>query len=188
MQSLDYMQYLEMIVSAFFRKGKKTFWRVACKNGKFLSALSSLGTAYEVDKDLEETLENFICAIYGKSKLKDVNLACAAIFWDRYNKQKKIIDLCMLPPCKGNLKLQWNGTTAEAEWMMTLAPQDIADLLIDLEETDDDFDELYEPEEEVMQNGDCEDEDIELEDFFVNLLSHKMFCCTHTCIYCLIDL
>ena len=140
-----------------------------------------------------KTLEHFICAIYGKSKIKDVNLARAAIFWDRYNKQKKIIDLCMLPPCKGNLKFHvrrsnyvayimrhahilkpqlqhfslhgWNGTTAEAEWMTTLASQDIADLLIDAEEIVDDFEELYDPEEEFVQDGDCEDEDIELEDF-----------------------
>lgn len=164
----------------------------------FLEALTKLGQTYEVAKDVEETIEKFICAIYGKSKLTDVNLARAAIFWDRYNKQKKIIDLCMLPPCKENLKFHirrsnyiayimrhahmlkpqlqhfslhgWNGTTAEAEWMTTLAPQDIADVLIASEEAnvkvDDGFDELYDPEDEDMQYvGECDDDDVELEDF-----------------------
>ena len=60
-------------VSGFFRKGKKTFWRVACKNVKFLSALSSLRTSYQINNELEETLEKYVCAVYGKSKPSKFN-------------------------------------------------------------------------------------------------------------------
>ena len=76
-------------VPPFFLKGNKIFWWVACKSVKLIFALRSLGTTFEVDQDLEKTRENFICAIYDKSKLSDVNLVRAAKFWDRYNKERK---------------------------------------------------------------------------------------------------
>ena len=103
-------------------------------------------------------LEEYICAIYGKCKMKDINLVRSAIFWNRYNKKKKIVDFCMLPPCKGNIRLHFsqanyvaytmrhahllrpglqtfsfhgsNETTGEAEWMTTLTPQDIVDMFM----------------------------------------------------------
>ena len=89
----------------FFRKGEKTFWKAACKNANFLSAFTSLGTTHEVSSDLEDQIESYVCALNGKSKLGKVNEARSVIFWDRYNKQKKIVDLCMLLPCQGNLLL-----------------------------------------------------------------------------------
>ena len=36
----------------------------------------------------------------------------------------------------------WHGNIADAEWMQILAPQDNADLLMDSEEADDDFDKI----------------------------------------------
>ena len=52
-------------VSAFFRKGKKTFWKIACKNADYLAALSIFGTTYVLDEELHVKLEKYIYAIYG---------------------------------------------------------------------------------------------------------------------------
>ena len=49
----------------------------------------------------KKNLENFICAIYNKSKPSNVNLVRrVALFWDWYNKH-----LCMLSLYKENIKL-----------------------------------------------------------------------------------
>ena len=94
--------------------------------------------------------------------LNDINLVRSAMFWDRYNKEKKIVDLCMLPPCKGNLRLHfqranyvayvmrhahllrpnlqnfslhgWDETSGEAKWVTALTPHDIVEVLVEAEE------------------------------------------------------
>ena len=92
-------------LSSFFRKGKKTCWRHLCKNEDFVSAFSSLGSTHDICTDVAKTIEKYVCVLYGRSKLKNVNEVRWSIFWDKYNKEKKIIELCMLPPCFANFRL-----------------------------------------------------------------------------------
>ena len=49
--------------------------------------------------------EAYVCALYGKMKLRSVNEAWIKIFLEKYNKNKRIIELSMLPPCRANLVL-----------------------------------------------------------------------------------
>ena len=76
-----------------------------CKNKDFIAAFSALGSTYSVEAEATEIIEKYVCDLYGKVKLRKVNEARSLIFWERYNKEKNIVELCVLPPCFGNLEL-----------------------------------------------------------------------------------
>ena len=52
---------------------------------------------------MKRSAEAYVCALYGKMKLQSVNEARSAIFWEKYNKNKTVIELSLLPPCQANL-------------------------------------------------------------------------------------
>ena len=165
-------------VSSFFRKGKATCWKKMCMRTEFVSALSLLGMEFSVDEEAFTGIEKYVCALYGRSKLHSVNEARSSIFWDKYNKNGKIVDLCMLPPCLGNLSLHlkrsnyvayifrhsnnlqlnleppshhgWSDTCVE--WMKEHFPSDIHSVLISENQT------KKESEEEVFED---EEEDLD---------------------------
>ena len=76
-------------LSSFFQKGKTTCWKKISKKADYVAAFSSLGRTYLVDTEVTQGIENFVCALYGRSKLHSVNEARSSIFWDKYNKNKK---------------------------------------------------------------------------------------------------
>ena len=61
-----------------------------------------LGNTYDSEEDLQQILEEYTCAFYGKNQ-KDVNLARYEIFKDVCERKNKIQDLFLLPPCKQTL-------------------------------------------------------------------------------------
>ena len=159
-----------------------------CKNPDFIPAFSTLGSTYSVNSELTESIEKYVCTLYGRAKLGKVNETRSSIFWDKYNKEKKIIDLCMLPPCFSNLewhikrsnyvtylfryadRLQlhldppslhgWDDTSVR--WMDEYFPNDIHSVLIaanEEEDEHDDDDDLY------VDDMDEDDADVELEEF-----------------------
>ena len=69
--------------SSFFRKGKKTCWKIAKRNPEFMEFFAKLGTSNEVDDELLSSAEAYVCSLYGKSKLRSVNEARSKIFWDK---------------------------------------------------------------------------------------------------------
>ena len=56
-------------------------------------------------EDTLKELESFVCKLYGCNKLSSVNEVRKCMFTSKYDKGKKSLDLCMLPPCQENLKL-----------------------------------------------------------------------------------
>ena len=92
-------------LSSFFRKGNATCWKTMCKKADYIAAFSLLGSTYLVDTEVTQGIEKYVCALYNRSKLHSANEARSSIFWDKYNKDKKIVGLCMLLPCFGNLEL-----------------------------------------------------------------------------------
>ena len=177
-------------LSSFFRKGKCICWKKMCAEEDFVDAFSSLGDSYVIEEEVSKNLERFVCSLYGKNRLEDVNNARSSIFWQRYNKSKKITELCMLPPCHGNLMLHlkranyvayifkhanqlilnldtpenhgWEGNSTQ--WMTEYFPSNINDILVDanevVEEEDDD-----EEEDESYDIEEEDDADIEVEDY-----------------------
>jgi hypothetical protein len=170
-------------LGSFFRKGKKTCWKIAKRCKEFMLFFSKLGLEDDCDQ-LMAAAESYVCALYGKPKLKDVNEARSKIFWDKYKKKNKIIELSLLPPCKRNLYLHvkranyvakimrsdsrivdneftQHGWTESGEpiWTNEHVPENIQEILMSspVAQSDD-------PEELLVDNED-EDEDVELEDF-----------------------
>ena len=171
-------------ISSFFRKGKVTCWKKMCMREEFLFALSMLGEEYAIENAVFELIEKYVCALYGRIKLGSVNEARSSLFWDKYNKDKKIVDLCMLPPCQKNLRHHiirsnyvaymfrhannlhlnleasslhgWSGTSIT--WTEEHFPSDIHTVLLsanEQEDEEDQFDDL----------DDCDDCDVDIEYF-----------------------
>jgi hypothetical protein len=90
-------------VSSFFRKGKQAVWKAVTKNTAFIDIFSSLGTEVTASEELVRGLEWFVCFIYGHPRILSVNEARKKVFWNKFNKEKKIIDLSLMPPCQSNL-------------------------------------------------------------------------------------
>ena len=157
-----------------------------------MSFFSKLGLEEDVSDELMAAAESYVCALYGKPKFKNVNEARAKIFWDKYNKKKRIIELSLLPPCKTNLHLHVkranhvarlmrtcsrfqnnefakHGWTDNGEpiWAKEHVPDNIKEILLNSDVGDDDDDEglLDEENEGDGETHEDEDEDVELADY-----------------------
>ena len=174
-------------LGSFFRKGKKTGWKVAKKNKKFLDFFTKLGTS-DNSSDLMTTAETFVCALYGKPKLMCVNAARTEIFWDRYKKNKKVAELSLLPPCRENLRFHlqranfvakllrstslipgcddytqhgWSSS-GEPIWTTEVVPENIIDIL---RESTPDEEEPPNDDDQVNDADNDDDEDVEIVDY-----------------------
>ena len=92
-------------VSSFFRKGKIAFWRQMTKKTDYVNLFANLGTTLQVPEEVEKGLEKFVCAIYGNERMQAVNDVRKKMFLQKFENEKKITDLSLLPPCQSNLKL-----------------------------------------------------------------------------------
>ena len=66
--------------SAFYGKGKKKPFDLACKHEAFLSAFKDLGTSLDRRESTMKALEKFVCHMYGQYKANDVNDARYKVF------------------------------------------------------------------------------------------------------------
>ncbi len=92
-------------VSSFFRKGKVAFWQKMVKKTEYINLFADLGTTFAASEELARGLEKFVCALYGMERLLSVNDARKKLFLQKFESEKKIKDLSLLPPCQSNLKL-----------------------------------------------------------------------------------
>ena len=53
-------------------------------------------------EDTLKELESFVGKLYGYNKLSSMNKVQKCIFTSKYDKEKKLLDLCILPPCQEN--------------------------------------------------------------------------------------
>ena len=90
-------------VPSILRKGKQLCWKHLKDNDRFLELFSSLGTDVQLNNDQLCSLENFVCVIFGEKRLNSVNDARRKFFWERMEKNNKIADLSLLPPCQSSL-------------------------------------------------------------------------------------
>ena len=95
-------------VSSFFRKGKSAFWNLALKKHEFLQLFGKLGLEFRVNQQLFDGLEKFLRFLYGFPKKSTVSDVRKSIFWTKFDKEKKVVDLNVLPPFKNNLKYHIN--------------------------------------------------------------------------------
>ena len=103
--------------ASFLRKGKLRPFEILQTSTEFQNAFSKLGSNEELAQEILNTLESFVCTLYGKSKIESVNIARYALF--RQNSapsshchplvKLKHSDPSLLPPCKSVLteKIKW---------------------------------------------------------------------------------
>eukprot|EP00794_Sanderia_malayensis_P013072 gene13072-biopygen10433 len=126
-------------------------------------------------------LEEYVCNLYGARK-RNVNSVRHQMFQRKYENENKIVDLSSLPPCQPVLKLHISGANFVAKiwksagehqlelphlsghgwtdkyeiiWMEKAFPENIEDLLMELDDSEDD-------DENVLGIDDDTDEDDEL--------------------------
>ena len=84
--------------SSFFRKGKEKHWNLMRKNPKFMNAFQLLGSSLQLSESLLADLEEFVCHLYGW-KVENLNEARWRAFQSKVNKEHKVTDITLLPPC-----------------------------------------------------------------------------------------
>ena len=92
-------------ISSFFKKGKKYFWKKVRSNQQLLKTFANLGRRNELCKELNKGIKNFICVIYGYTRLRSVNQVRKEIFVRKFEQEGKTTDLSLLPPCASNLNM-----------------------------------------------------------------------------------
>ena len=91
--------------SAFFRKGKAICWKVLRNNSRFLQTFVTLGDEWMPSESLMNSLEEFVCYLFGSRRLKKINLLRFHLFQKSYKQKKEITDLALLPRCHETLRL-----------------------------------------------------------------------------------
>ena len=89
-------------MSSFFRKGKQACWKVFVSDSKFQTFLSALGACGELSQEISDEMEEFVCRLYGLRE-KDINTVRYEIFTKKNKREKKVLDLSVLAPCKSVL-------------------------------------------------------------------------------------
>lgn len=165
------------------RKGKKACWNLVKENQEFLTAFSEIGSEVRASDSLVNSLERFVCCLYGEKRLTSVNEVQKKIFWRNYSRENRITDLSLLPPCQSSLLLHiqrasyvaiiwqqastpmmeiedpkyhgWQEDLTE-DWVTVHFPEDITELLVDM--TEEHFEAgVAEAEEEADFSDDDED-------------------------------
>ena len=60
--------------SAFCHKGKAIYWKVLRNNSRFLQTFVTLGDEWMPSESLMNSLEEFVCYLFGSRRLKKINL------------------------------------------------------------------------------------------------------------------
>ena len=84
-------------VSIFFRKGKQQYWRTLLKYPQFVETFKKLGLFNSLPEEDQKHLEKFVC-----TKESSVNEVRKLTFMRKFQQEKKVIDLHLLPPCAEN--------------------------------------------------------------------------------------
>ena len=158
-------------VSAFFKKGKKTWWNKMVQFAQFEETRAALGTERELSEQIFQQIQEFVCIIYG-CREKSINKAHFKLF-EKKQRGKKCPDLALIPPCESVLRyhtkrantvayiwrnsickdinVEYQGWDSDGKiiWMDSAFPPQIEDIL---------FDDNYD-EDSYANGSDCESDD-----------------------------
>ena len=178
-------------VSSFFRKGKVAFWKGMVKKTEYVNLFADLGTSLQVPEEVLAGLEKFVCAIYGNERIQLVNEVRKKMFLQKFENEKRITDLSLLPPCQSNLRLHIQRSNYVASifrqagclmmdlddpanhgwdergsvvWSDVCYPDDVAELLLTNEIVNDDDDDRVDLMEGDDSDNDFDEEIIDLYD------------------------
>jgi len=92
--------------ASFSRKGKVRPLKLLEKNHDAQKALAKIAFSDEINQETLATIEKFVCQIYGKKRVNEVNAVRLEIFMEKHKPRQsnlsyaKKLDASMLPPCK----------------------------------------------------------------------------------------
>eukprot|EP00794_Sanderia_malayensis_P012447 gene12447-13734_t len=110
-------------VSSFFGKGKASCYKIYTKFPHLQAAFCNLGNSFTVDEQTKVALREFICKVYGKGRLNDVDEARRELFWNRLRRDNRISDLSVLPPCNRTTEIHIKRANFVAlMWKMAKSP------------------------------------------------------------------
>ena len=75
------------------------------QRSEFIKMCAALGSRAHASDDLIQELENFVCVLYGDQRIGSVDELRYRMFMHKFEKEGKVFDLSLLPPCKANLQL-----------------------------------------------------------------------------------
>ena len=75
-----------MTVSSFFHKGKRKCLDIMKSDPLYINSFKTLGVNWEIDAEMLNILEYYVCSLYGRKHESTVNEACFKIFKDTYEK------------------------------------------------------------------------------------------------------
>ena len=105
------------------RRRKKICWNLVKENPEFLMAFSEIGLQMRAPESLVNSLERFVCWLYGEKHLTSVNKLRKKMFWKNYSQENRITDLSLLPPCQSSLLLHIQRANYVARiWRQDLTP------------------------------------------------------------------
>ena len=78
------MPLLEMTVSSFFHKGKRKCLDIMKSDPLYINSFKTLGVNWEIDAEMLNILEYYVCSLYGRKHESTVNEARFKIFKDTY--------------------------------------------------------------------------------------------------------
>ena len=80
-------------------------WKLIEKSRKVADMFVRLGEEWIIDADLMRQLEEYVCSLFSKGK-KHLNMLRYEILKNMYEKQGKIQNLSLLPPCQDTFQLR----------------------------------------------------------------------------------
>ncbi len=72
---------------------------------EFNRLFTELGSSSQVSDHLISGSEKIVCVLYGNKRISSGNLLLHKLFVQKFEREKEIIDLSILPPCKENPRL-----------------------------------------------------------------------------------
>ena len=150
------------------------------KRAEFIDAFAELRRSATPSERQTPISEKFVCSLCGNQRVTSVNKLQYKMFLQRFEKDNKIIDLSLLPPCKSNLRLHvmranyvawiyrnacsliiepestenagWNED-CNVQWSLDSYPDDVAEMLLDHDNNSSD-DEL-----DIIEGDDSDESD-----------------------------
>ena len=158
-------------------------WKLMNKHQEFMQTFANFGLFGNVTEETRHELERFVCMLYGGKKRTKINEMRSFLFRQKFSKGKSI-DLMLLPPCQDNLYLHIDRSCYVANifcessrlkmlldspsshgwddkgnpvWSQTCFPEDVCDLLLVDETTDEELNESDYELSDSDEDNDCDE-------------------------------
>ena len=76
------------------------FWKAMLKRAEFIELFARLGVTTDLSGTNALNFEKFECFLYGDQRIASVDELRHTIICQKIEKERKVVDLSLLPPCR----------------------------------------------------------------------------------------